>query len=384
VTGEVLWNPGRSAAPGAGPDRRHRGEPRRFHRGLPGYSTTPLVAAPVLASRFGLEHLWVKVESERLGLPAFKMLGASWAVFRVLSEALAAHGASLPDDASIDHLREAVESLGPVTLVAATDGNHGRAVARMAALLGCRGEIFVPAGTVRARIDAIAGEGAHGTSVTVVDGSYDDAVLASAVAGRGEGRFVISDTSWEGYHDVPRWVIEGYGTIFDEVAEQLAGTSPDVVVVQMGVGALAAATVAAFLDAPATIVVVEPVTAACGLRSAAAGRPVEVPGPHRSIMAGLNCGNVSPVAWPAVAARADVFVAVEDVDVEQAMRDLAGADVVAGETGAAGVAGLATLARDRQGADLLRGATALVLCTEGATDPEAYRRIVGVSPPGSV
>jgi diaminopropionate ammonia-lyase len=246
----------------------------------------------------------------------------------------------------------------------------------MARLLGYESRILVPAGTAPARIDAIAGEGAV---VTVVDGTYDDAVRASAALAAGDV-LVVSDTSWEGYTEVPRTVIEGYATIFAEVDEQLAAAPPEVVVVPMGVGALAAATVQHYASR-ATVVVVEPLSAACGLLSAAAGRPVEVPGPHDSIMAGLNCGMVSIIAWPDVWAGVDLFVAVEDTAAEQAMRDLATIGVVAGETGAAALAGVrAAVATNATGAPDLRDRRVLVLCTEGATDPVAYRRIVGHEP----
>ena len=360
---EILANPGRRARPA----RTTPVDPIAFHRRLPDYAATPLVAAPVLAAELGLAELRVKVESSRLGLPAFKMLGASWATYRVLVERLGAE----PAWASVDELRRALAPLGTLSLTAATDGNHGRAVARMAGLLGYGARIFVPAGTVAARIDGIASEGAV---VTVVDGSYDDAVAASAEEAR-DDVLVISDTSWEGYTQVPSWVIEGYSTIAAEVDEQLDGARPDIVVVQMGVGALAAAMVEHFAT-DAALVAVEPLRAACGLRSAEAGHPVEVPGPHDSIMAGLNCGTVSVVAWPTVAAGIDVFVAVDDGAAERAMRDLASIDVVAGETGAAGLAGLRALVESGSSPVDLAGRSALVICTEGATDPESYERIV--------
>jgi diaminopropionate ammonia-lyase len=310
----------------------------------------------------------VKDESRRLGLPSFKILGASWAVYQLLVRRLGHE----PEWNDLDELRAALAPLGSLTLVAATDGNHGRAVAHMARLLGYAARIFVPAGTAGARIDGIESEGAP---VTVVDGTYDDAVRASAALAA-DDVLVVSDTSWEGYTEVPRTVIEGYATIFAEIDEQLAA-APDLIVVPMGVGALAAAVVTHYA-ARATIVVVEPLSAACGMDSAAAGRPVEVPGPHDSIMAGLNCGMVSIVAWPTVSAGADVFVAVDDAAAEAAMRDLAALGIVAGETGAAALAGL----RAAVGAGVtdLAGRRALVLCTEGATDPVAYRRIVGREP----
>jgi diaminopropionate ammonia-lyase len=370
---QILFpNPGRrrgaTVPPAAGSP-----SPLDFHRRLPGYEPTPLREVPSLAADLGLSRLWVKDESSRLGLPAFKMLGASWATYRLLLARLAALGVDEPDWTTIDELRRALEPLGALTLTAATDGNHGRAVARMARLVGYGARIFMPAGTVDARIEGIESEGA---TVTVVDGTYDDAVRASA-AEAADDVLVVSDTSWEGYTEVPRWVIDGYDTIFREVDEQLGGTQPDLAFAQMGVGALTAAVVDRYA-AGSAIVAVEPINAACGLRSAEAGHPVEVPGPHDSIMAGLNCGNVSIVAWPTVFAGVDVFVAVDDDAAERAMRDLAAVGIVAGETGASGLAGLRALADAGGAGDVgVAGRSALVICTEGATDPDAYKRIVG-------
>jgi diaminopropionate ammonia-lyase len=363
---DLLVNPGRRHdAPAPRPELPSA----QFHRRLPGYAPTPVVDASAVARELGLAAVSVKDESHRLGLPSFKILGASWAVYRLLVGRLGRE----PEWQDLDDLRVELAPLGTLTLVAATDGNHGRAVARLARLLGYACRILVPAGTASARIDAIASEGA---SVTVVDGTYDDAVRASAQLAA-EDVLVVSDTSWEGYTEVPRTVIDGYATIFAEIDEQLGAAPPEVVVVPMGVGALAAATVQHYASR-ATIVVVEPRTAACGLRSAAAGHPVEVRGPHTSIMAGLNCGTVSIIAWPAVSAGTDVFVAVDDAAAEQAMRDLATIGVVAGETGAAALAGLRAVV-DADAFDV-RGRRVLVLCTEGATDPVAYRRIVGREP----
>ena len=320
----LLLNPGRRpAGDGARPASAAL---TGLHRRLPGYAVTPVVDAPDLAAELGAAALTIKDESRRLQMPSFKILGASWAVYRLLVSRLARE----PEWRDLGELRAALAPLGSLTLAAATDGNHGRAVAHMARLLGYESRILVPAGTARARIEGIASEGA---SVTVVDGTYDDAVRASAALAT-DTVLVVSDTSWEGYTEVPRTVIEGYGTIFAEVDEQLAHAPPEVVVVPMGVGALAAAVVDHYV-ARAKIFVVEPLDAACGLHSAAAGRPVVVPGPHHSIMAGLNCGTVSVVAWPAVSRGVDVFVAVGDDDAERAMRDLANIGIVAGETGAA-------------------------------------------------
>jgi diaminopropionate ammonia-lyase len=358
-------------------------EPLEFHRRLPGYVPTPLIDAAELATTLQADRIWIKDESSRLGLPAFKMLGASWAVYRALVERIGGH---FQPWNTLDELAEQLAPLRPLTLTAATDGNHGRAVARMAALLGFQSRIFVPAGTATARIEAIAGEGA---SVTIVDGSYDDAVDRAA-AEASERCLVISDTSWPGYEEIPRWVIDGYSTIFWEVDDELMRRhedGPDLVVVQVGVGALAAAVVQHYRRqevAPRpNIVSVEPMSAACVLASMEAGRIVEAPGPHDSIMAGLNCGRPSLVAWPIVSSGVNLFIAIDDHYARQGMRDLAAAGMVVGETGAAGLGGLIALLTSTD-ADTLcsmlgvdRPKRVLLLATEGATDPTAYQQIVG-------
>ena len=360
------------------------GSPLSLHRRLPGYEPTPLRAAPALAEQLGVAHVLVKDEASRLGLPAFKMLGASWACYRSLAARLGRD----PDEPEpwqhVDELAVRLAVLRPLRLATATDGNHGRAVARFAKLVGFPADIWVPAGTVPARIEAIEGEGA---TVTVVEGGYDAAVRAAAEAAD-ERTLVVSDTSWPGYEVVPQWVVDGYATIFDEIGIQLeeqGATEPDVVLVPIGVGAFAAAVVTAFRrsrpDREAPLLIgVEPVDAACVLASALAGELVTLPGEQRSIMAGLNCGTPSPVAWPLVSAGIDWFVAVDDEQSRQAMRDLAASGIVSGESGAASLAGATQLRRDTGDRVLRPGATVLLLSTEGATDPAAYESIVGSLP----
>lgn len=376
----TFWNPRR--APVAVPAVAR--SPRALHRRLPGYAPTPLVDAAPIAAQLGLGHVWVKDESSRLGLPAFKVLGATWATYRLVIERLGRE----PAWSSLAELRQEVAALGPLELVTATDGNHGRAVARAARLLGLGARIVLPRGSAPARLEAIASEGA---TVAVVDGDYDDAVTLAA-AQAGPRSIVVSDTSWPGYTAIPTWVAEGYRTLFEEVDEQLAtaGAPPlDAVLVQTGVGALAVAAVHHHRTdddgrGGPLLVVVEPDTADCVAASARAGHPVRVPGPHPSIMAGLNCGTVSQVAWPVLAAGIDAFVTVDDQQAADAMRALAAIGVVAGETGASGVAGLGQLVADGgpgTGGPLRAGASVLVLNTEGATDPAGYRRLVGVEPP---
>jgi diaminopropionate ammonia-lyase len=343
---------------------------RDFHRSLPGYDVTPLVEAPKLAATTGVGRVLVKDESDRIGLPAFKILGASWATYRALLDHVGKPvGTPLDDLAGTD-----------VTLTTATDGNHGRAVAHVAAHLGIPCHIFVPAGLARARIDAILAEGA---TCDVVDGTYEDAVATSAAT----GHLVVSDTSWPGYDTVPKWVVEGYATIFDEVDEQVTAQglpAPDIVLVPLGVGALGAATAQWFRSRglATRIVGVEPETADCLLASVAAGEPVEVPGPHLSIMAGLNCGRPSDIAWPWVAGGFDAFLAIDDDAAREGMRALAADDIVSGETGAAGAGALLAVTAgngdDAAVSSLGVGprSTVLLLSTEGATDPDAWEQVV--------
>jgi diaminopropionate ammonia-lyase len=310
----------------------------RFHRSLPGYEPTPLrdVAGALL-----------KDESNRFGLPAFKILGASWAVERMLRER--------PD------VR---------TLCAASAGNHGRAVARAAAWrgLGCR--IFLPAAAAAARADAIASEGAE---VVRVDGGYEDAVAAAERAGEEPGAANVPDVSYEPDAPAPAWATEGYSTLFREAAEQ-AGGPIDLVIVPIGVGSLAAAAMrfAAHVDPPAAVFGVEPVTAACVTASLKAGQPVEVPTPGTT-MAGLDCARPSAVAWPVLRDGLYGTVTVTDAQAAAAIRELAAVGLEIGESGAAALAALHVLGRSGQ---LRAGGRVLLIATEGATDPDSYHRAV--------
>lgn len=371
------------------PNRRDEGvlpptrAPLNFHRRLPGYQPTPLIDAPELARMLGVAQVLVKNESSRLGLPAFKILGASWAVYRALEARL---GHPVEPWESMDELAERLAPVRPLTLATATDGNHGRAVAHMAALLGLEARIYVPAGTTQARIDGIASEGAR---VEIVAGTYDDAVVCAA-RDAGARCLIISDTSWPGYEEIPRWVMEGYSTIMTEIEDELARRgekNPDLVAVQFGIGALANALVRHYRqnehEAGPKILSVEPLRAACMLASMEAGEIVTIPGPHDSIMAGLNCGCPSIVAWPIVSAGIDAFIAIPDERAREAMRALARVGIVAGETGAAGLAGLIELLTGpsnvdyREALGLDERSRGLIFVTEGATDPASYRQIVG-------
>lgn len=341
--------------PGVDRERRWPAAPtarvHAFHAGLPEYAVTPLRGLdPGGSIPDGLRVL-VKDESARLGLPAFKVLGASWAVVRMLAELAGVE----PEDACSGAPTDWFRALGPRTLVAATDGNHGMAVAHMARMLGLGCEIYVPAAASRERIAAIE---ARGATVHVVDGTYDEAVERCA-AEASDTRILVSDTAWPGYERIPGWVADGYGTLFAEVDEQLVdGEQPSVVFVQIGVGALAAAAVAHYRAAgragtPPLIVGVEPLDADCAWRTAQAGAPREASGPHGSAMSCLNAGVCSHTALPALLHGIDAYVAIDDRHALRAMALLRDGGIDGGATGAAGLAGLLALTELDAGRALL-------------------------------
>jgi diaminopropionate ammonia-lyase len=345
---------------------------RDFHRGLAGYAETPLHALPGLAGALGIGRLMVKDESQRFGLEAFKALGASWAVER---------------------LREA--GSGPMTVTTATAGNHGRAVAWAARRLGCQAVVFIPAHAAPSRIEKIRAEGAR---VELVQGSYDDAVAQAEEAGRQHGWQVVADIGYPGYMVIPNWIAEGYATLFEEAGEQLArepAGSPDVVLIQAGVGSLLHAAVDHFRGLPRQpmLVAVEPWQSDPHFVSAGSleGRATHSPGAQNSIMAGLNCGEVSLSAWPTNRRGVNMFLVIEDRHAAAAMRRLArpvGGDpaIVAGESGAAGLGGLLALLTEpalapaREHLRLGSASRVLVINTEGATDPAGYAKAVNSEP----
>jgi len=308
---------------------------REFHRSIPGYQPTPLVELPELADEFEVATVLVKDESNRFGLPAFKILGASWAVNRALSQRSGF-------DAPATSLTELRERSAPVTLVTATDGNHGRALARIAALLGLAARIYVPAGTVKETVDAISSEGAEVVQTSLI---YDEVVWAAASSTAGHrDDLLIQDTAWEGYEQIPRWIVDGYGTLFDEIDEQLGGRAIHFVAVPTGVGSLLQAALQHYrrpaLQEQPAVLAVEPVTAACVTASLGAGKPVSADTSEPTIMAGLNCGTVSAIAWPAIRDCLDAAVAVTDEQAAAAMRRLNELGIPAGACGGSSLAGV--------------------------------------------
>ncbi|GAB4323783.1 MAG: diaminopropionate ammonia-lyase [Candidatus Zixiibacteriota bacterium] len=349
-----------------------------LHRSIPGYAPTPLLDLPARARQLGVKRLLVKDESQRFGLRAFKALGATYAVYRFVCEECRRAGRTVPPPDTF--YTDPVPDIGPYTFCTATDGNHGRGVAWVARVLGQRAVIFMPHGSEIARVEAIEREGAD---VIIVDGDYDAAVRAAAQAAADNGWNIISDTSWPGYTEIPRWIAAGYLTMFREIETQ-SDAQPDVVFVQGGVGALASAAGWFYRqresDAQPILVSVEADAAACLLESAQTrdGAPVTAQGDGRTIMAGLNCGTPSAVAWPIVRRTFDAFVAIGDDECRAAMtmfRQPIGDDppIDTGESGAAGLAALHaiirqnTLAPLRESLPINAGSTILVLNTEGDT-----------------
>jgi diaminopropionate ammonia-lyase len=349
--------------------------PREFHRRLPGYRPTPLLPLDGFAEELGLGGVWLKYEDERFGLPAFKALGATWAVYRWLHETIP--GGMDGRWRDLAELRALAAAVQPRTLVTASDGNHGHAIARVAAMFGFAARILLPAGTAASRVDAIAGEGAR---VEIVDGSYDEAV-ARAAALADDAQLVVSDTSWPGYTRIPRWIAEGYATLFAELDEQTGSREPpDVLLVPVGVGSLALAAIRHYARRGTAVVAVEPADAACVLASVRQDRPVTVPGPHRSMMVGLNCGTPSQVAWPALRGGLTAALAIDDRYAVHAMRRLARHGIPVGETGAAALGALLALTEPpsrtlREALWLGPATTVALLATEAVTDPVNYARI---------
>jgi diaminopropionate ammonia-lyase len=304
-----------------------------FHRGLDGYAPTPL-------HDLG-GGVWLKDESGRLGLPAFKVLGASWAVERALRA-----------DPSI------------TTLVAASAGNHGRAVAHVARLRGLTCRVYLPARSVAARRSAIAGEGAE---VVIVDGSYEEAVARAAFDGAAPGVFELADVGASGPAE---WVIDGYATLFAELQ-----TDWSVALVPVGVGSLGAAAARWGAAAGVPVIAVEPDVAACLTASLAAGEPTVVDTPGTA-MAGLDCAEVSLAAWPTLEPGIRGTITVSDAETRDAMRELAAQGLAIGDSGAATLAALHKLRSDDELLAVVSLERVLLIATEGPTDPDGYAATV--------
>jgi diaminopropionate ammonia-lyase len=329
----------------------------------PGYRPTPLLDLAPIAARCGVASVHYKQEGERFGLSSFKALGGAYAIERLIARRAGSQG---------------------LVVTSATDGNHGRSVAWGAARHGIPCIIYIHESVSERRADAIA---ALGAEVRRVPGNYDDAVRAAAAAAETNGWVVVSDTSWPGYEEIPKDVMQGYAVMAMEAADQMQGVRPTHIVLQGGVGGMAASIVSYHWETDGNArpyaTIVEPDRAACLFASARSGSMTSVTGELDTIMAGLACGEPSMLAWSVLSDGADAFMTIPDRSAERTMRELAALHVVAGESAVAGLAGFIAAAanldwRNAMGLD----GRSRVLCfgTEGATDPEIYTRIVGKDP----
>ncbi|HET6308225.1 MAG TPA: diaminopropionate ammonia-lyase [Rhodopila sp.] len=340
-----------------------------------GYAPTPLLTLPHIAD-IGLVR--IKDEGPRFGLGSFKALGGAYAVANVLAAELARRNiapAATQDDLATGRYRDATDT---ITVTCATDGNHGRSVAWGAQRFHCRCIIFVHETVSQGRVDAIA---RYGARIVRVPGNYDDAVREADRQAQAQNWFVVSDTSYPGYTEVPRDVMQGYRLMADEAADQWTGAPPTHVFIQAGVGGAAAAVSvqlrARFTPAP-LLVVVEPEDAACLLASARGGAPTVVPGDLQTIMAGLACGEPSLLAWQELERATFAFMAIPDAAAVDALRYLATEGHAIGESGVAGLAGLCLAAAHktaRAHLRLTRDSRVLLFGTEGVTDPILYESI---------
>lgn len=364
----------------------------KFHQSLKAYAPTPLVELPDLARRLGVERILIKDESKRFGLNAFKALGASYAVYCFLSKKWRE---LFNEPMEFDSLfsADSKDKFGKITFTTATDGNHGLALAWTAMNLKQDAVIFVPDNMVQARKENILATGAR---LVVVDGNYDETVARAATEGDENGWQVISDTGYPGYMEIPKWIMTGYSTLFREIDASLSEkqiSQPDFLFMQAGVGGMAGAGVDYYVKKDADhcpkIVCVEPLDADCLLESiiSGGGGRAMAKGKQDSIMAGLNCGTVSQLAWPVVKQGIEFYLGIDDEWSRRAMRTLyapegGDAKVISGESGAAGLAGLMALCQENESQEvrnklgLDKNSTILLINTEGDTDPDRFQKIV--------
>ena len=365
---------------------------RSFHRSFPQYSVTPLAKLDGMASHLGLGGLYVKDESYRFGLNAFKVLGGSFAMGRYIAQQMGRDVSEL----TYDYLTSAAfrEEFGQATFFTATDGNHGRGVAWAANKLGQKAVVHMPKGSSKSRFDNIAKEGAK---VTIEEVNYDDCVrMAAAEAAETEHGVVVQDTAWKGYEEIPTWIMQGYGTMANEAAEQLRESGverPTHIFVQAGVGSLAGAVVGYFSnlyrDNPPKFVVMEAQAADCLYHGAVAGdgEPRIVTGDLQTIMAGLACGEPNIISWDILRNHVAAFVSCPDWVSARGMRMLSAPvkgdpQVVSGESGAVGMGLMSMLMEGdelkelREYLGLNADSKVLMFSTEGDTDPDKYKSIV--------
>ena len=356
----------------------------------PGYTPTPLRGLSSLSRELRIDEILYKDEGQRFGLGSFKALGGAYAVLRVVAEEIAARTGAEPALADIRN-GACVSDASAVTVTTATDGNHGRSVAWGAQMAGAACKIYIHAEVSEGRKKAME---AFGADVIRVDGDYDESLRQCVVDAETNGWKIVSDTSFDGYMDVPRFVMAGYGVFAREIYNVIRERPSTHVFIQAGVGGVAAALLASLWqqmgERRPRIVVVEPSRAACVLESAKRNAPSSVAIEEETIMAGLSCGEISLIAWEILSRGASDVLSINEHGVEEAMRLLAsgqagGGKLVAGESAVAGLVALVAAAKQsdwRMKLGLDSRSRVLLIGCEGATDPEIYERIVGVPAPG--
>lgn len=365
--------------------------PRRFHKTIASYEITPLIRLPALARRLGVREICVKDESKRFLLNAFKGLGGSYAMYRILCEKLSLDPATttLQEFTGSGHR----EALGQIEFVTCTDGNHGRGVSWAAGLFGCKAHVFMPCGSQEIRAEAIRKAGP--ADVVITELSYDDTVSLAKEMSEKRGWILIQDTAWDSYEKIPTWIIQGYLTLIAEATEQLEQLSlrPTHVFLQAGVGAMAGGILGYLADyykeQKPIAVIVEPEAADCIYSSAEAedGKVHSVEGIAQTMMAGLNCGTPCKTTWPILRDYAEFYCSCEDSVAALGMKTYASGlegdpIIVSGESGAATLGALECILSDerledlRTAMQLTSDSVILLINTEGDTDPENYQRVL--------
>lgn len=359
-----------------------------FHRTIPNYKPTPLHQLPNLAQHLGIKNIFVKDESKRFELKAFKVLGGSFAMAQYIAKELNEDISKLPFDVMTSE--KVRQSIRPVTFATTTDGNHGRGVAWTANKLKQKAVVYMPKGSSQERLDAILREGA---TASITDLNYDDAVRMTAEQAEKNNWVVVQDTAWEGYEDIPLWIMQGYGSLMLEIKEQLDKAVPTHLFIQAGVGSLAAAVQAMVIntygDKAPKVIVAEADAADCFYKSAKSetGESQAVGGDLNTLMAGLACGEVNSISWPIIRDYSLGFASCPNFVSSKGMRILAnplGDDprIISGESGAVTTGLLAILMEsdaykeEREALELNADSQVLVVSTEGDTDPQQYLNIV--------
>ncbi|MGM0379026.1 MAG: diaminopropionate ammonia-lyase [Bacillota bacterium] len=361
---------------------------KNFHKSIPGYKPTPLYRLDNLSKKLNINNLYVKDESKRFGLKAFKALGATYAIFKYICKELNLD----PKDTNFKTLKSLKNKgkLKDIIFVTATDGNHGKAVAWACNKLGFESFIFLPKGSSENRLNAIKDEGAYGE---ITDYNYDQTVCLAKKYASSHNGVVIQDTAWEGYEEIPLWIIQGYTTIMQEILDQIEKEKITHIFLQAGVGSFASAMVGYivknYLKNTPKIIIVEPDAADCIYKSAKEKERSIVKGDLDTLMAGLACGEPNIIAWDILKDFSDVYMSVSDELTKEGMKTLANPTsddkkIISGESGAVGIGILKEILLDnpdkynnlKDDLNLNFKSNVLVISTEGDTDPDIYQKII--------